>query len=85
MFQMLLMLAGRDAALLHTLGLTPAALQQQLAAHTAAAKWSSTTAEDKRANDEQQWRAWLLRYQQRLQQDADAGVCVQCMHVRKAF
>lgn len=67
------MLAGRDAALLHTLGLTPAALQQQLVAHTAAAKWSSMTAEDKQKDDEQQWRVWLNRYQARLQQEANEG------------
>ncbi|WIA15835.1 hypothetical protein OEZ85_012590 [Tetradesmus obliquus] len=72
--QMLMMLAARDPAVLHALGVTQGSLQQQLAAHHAAAKWSSVSAADKAAADEQQWRGWLGRYRQRLQQEADAGV-----------
>lgn len=71
--QMLMMLAARDPAVLHALGVTQGSLQQQLAAHHAAAKWSSVSAADKAAADEQQWRGWLGRYRQRLQQEADAG------------
>uniref|UniRef100_A0A383WE17 Selenoprotein O n=1 Tax=Tetradesmus obliquus TaxID=3088 RepID=A0A383WE17_TETOB len=72
--QMLMMLAARDPAVLHALGVTQGSLQQQLAAHHAAAKWSSVSAADKAAADEQQWRGWLGRYRRRLQQEADAGV-----------
>eukprot|EP00879_Flechtneria_rotunda_P026254 GHRR01027985.1.p1 GENE.GHRR01027985.1~~GHRR01027985.1.p1 ORF type:complete len:186 (+),score=81.96 GHRR01027985.1:622-1179(+) len=71
---MLMMLAGRDTALLHSLGVNPGMLQQQLAAHKAAAKWAATSTADKAAQDLAKWRAWLKRYQQRLQQEADADV-----------
>jgi hypothetical protein len=73
MLQMLMMLAGRDPAVLHALGVTQASLQQQLAAHRSAAKWASLSAADKAAADAQEWRGWLGRYSQRLQQEADAG------------
>jgi hypothetical protein len=73
LLQMLMMLAGRDPAVLHALGITPGSLQQQLAAHRAAAKWAGMSAQDKAAADEKEWRAWLGRYRQRLQQEADAG------------
>jgi hypothetical protein len=71
--QMLMMLAGRDPAVLHALGVTQASLQQQLAAHRAAAKWATLSAADKAAGDAVEWRGWLGRYRQRLQQEADAG------------
>jgi hypothetical protein len=73
LLQMLMMLAGRDPAVLHALGVTQASLQQQLAAHRAAAKWATMSAADKASGDAQEWRAWLVRYRQRLQQEADAG------------
>eukprot|EP00775_Hariotina_reticulata_P002537 gene2537-2839_t len=71
---MMLMLAGRDAALLHQLGTSSAALQQQLAQHKARQAWASTPAADKAAQDKTCWRVWLKRYVARLQQEADAGL-----------
>jgi hypothetical protein len=76
MLQMLMMLAGRDPAVLHALGVTQSSLQQQLAAHRAAAKWATMSAADKAAADAKEWRAWLVRYRQRLQQEADAGAAI---------
>jgi hypothetical protein len=70
---MMLMLAGRDQALLHQLGITSAMLQQQLAQHKARQVWASTSAADKAEKDKIRWRVWLKRYVARLQQEADAG------------
>ena len=44
LLQMLQMLAGKDPAMLHMLGVNPGTLTAQLARHKKAAAWGATTA-----------------------------------------
>ncbi|KAF8059372.1 Selenoo [Scenedesmus sp. PABB004] len=71
--QMLSMLAGRDAALLHMLGLTPGAVAAAVAGHKAAARWAGTAPAAKAEADAAAWARWLARYVDRLQAEADVA------------
>ncbi|MEW5317624.1 MAG: hypothetical protein WDW38_008907 [Sanguina aurantia] len=71
--QMLMMLAGKDPELLHQLGTSMKALQQDIDRMTRSKAFSSTTPSEKSAADTRRWGAWLQRYSQRLARDAAAG------------
>lgn len=71
--QMLMMIAGRDPAMLHALGASASLLGKEMQRHKTSQKWKGTSAADKRADDEKRWRAWLDRYNSRLQAEASSG------------
>ena len=68
---MLLMLASRDAGILHQLGITPGTVQRQHEQYKARAAWAATSPADKATKDRAAWRVWLKRYRARLQQETE--------------